>query len=167
MRKLNVLKAIVDFVWITSLIGFPLLFFILVLMFFKNEAIDFDFKLNSTPIDLTTKHSKYLPFVGFFYAGILMYMLFIFRKLLLNFQKLKIFENENAYLLRKIGNLLLIEALIYFLVEFSLQLLVDKIKIQIGFGPFIYLISLGLFFHVLAEVFKMGKKIKEENELTI
>jgi len=39
--------------------------------------------------------------------------------------------------------------------------------IDIGFGPFVYLLALGLFFTVLSEVFTIAKRIKEENDLTI
>jgi hypothetical protein len=43
----------------------------------------------------------------------------------------------------------------------------NNVSIQIGIGPFLYLMALGLFFKVLSEVFLIGKRIKEENELTI
>lgn len=167
MRKLNILKAILDFVWIMSLIALPIIIIVFTSLFFKNEPIEIPIKVNGLELDLSNTQSKLLLPVGILYMGLFIYALFFFRKLLANFKKLLIFENENADYLNKIGNLIMINAVIYALVNFIIHIINDKLTIELGYGPFLYLLGLGLFFKVLAEVFKMGKHLKEENDLMI
>ncbi|WP_291114273.1 DUF2975 domain-containing protein [Flavobacterium sp. UBA6135] len=167
MRKLNILKAIVDFIWIMSLFALPLIIVFFVFIIFSNETIDIPLKINDLEIDTSIGQSKYLLPVALMHFGLFIYALYFFRKLLENFKKLIIFEVENAKLLNKIGQLIMINAVVYALLTFALQLLIGKLTIDIGYGPFLYVLALGLFFSVLSEVFLMGKKLKEENELTI
>lgn len=167
MRKLNILKAIVDFIWIMTWIALPLIIIVSIVMLFNKEAIDVPIQINGSDLNLSNTYDKYALPIGLVYIGFLLFSLFFFRKLLTNFQKRMIFENENADLLNKIGNIIIIEALIYALTNIIIHFLNNKITITLGYGPFLYLLGLGLFFKVLAEVFKMGKNLKEENELTI
>lgn len=167
MRKLNILKAIVDFIWIMSLLALPLITIFFAFVIFSDKIIDIPLKINDLEIDTSIGQSKYLLPVALIYFALFIYALFFFRKLLENFKKLIIFEVENAKLLNKIGQLIMINAVIYALFTFALQLLIGKLTIDIGYGPFLYVLALGLFFSVLSEVFLMGKKLKEENELTI
>ena len=105
MRKLNILKAVLDFLWITSM---PIILMITIA----------------------------IPFV------------------FLTFNK--------------IGILLIIFAVIN-----ELPTLIYKIyyryssEVYLSFSLFILTLSIGLFFMILSEVFKITKKIKQENELTI
>lgn len=167
MRKLNILKAVVDFVWIMSWIALPLIIIVSIVMLFSIEPIDIPIKVNGLELDLSNEQSKYLLPVGILSMGLFIYALFFFRKLLANFKKRLIFESDNADYLNNIGNLIMINAVIYALVNFIIQVINGKLTIQLGYGPFLYLLGLGLFFKVLAEVFKMGKYLKEENDLMI
>lgn len=167
MRKLNILKAIVDFVWILTWIALPLIIIVSIVVLFNKEAIDVPIQINGSDLDLSNAYDKYALPLGMVYIGFLLFSLYFFRKLLTNFQKRIIFENENADYLNKIGNIIMIEALIYALINIIIHFLNNKITITLGYGPFLYLLGLGLFFKVLAEVFKMGKHLKEENDLMI
>lgn len=167
MRKLNILKAIVDFVWIMSLIALPLILILSVVMLFSNEPLDIPIQINGSTMDLSNAHDKYVLPVGILQLSILLYALFFFKKLLNNFRKRLIFENENAEFLNKIGNLIIVSAILYVVYDLFIHYISSKITIAIGYGPFLYLLGLGLFFKVLAEVFKMGKHLKEENDLMI
>lgn len=167
MRKLNILKAIVDFIWIMSWFVLPLILILSVMMLFSNEPLEIPIQISGTTMDLSNSYDKYALPVGILHLGILLYALFFFKKLLNNFRKRLIFENENAELLNKIGNLIIVSAIIYVAFDLFIHYISSKITIAIGYGPFLYLLGLGLFFKVLSEVFKMGKNLKEENELTI
>jgi hypothetical protein len=167
MRKLYILKTIVDFIWIMSWFALPLILILSVVMLFSSEPLDIPIQINGSTMDLSNAYDKYILPVGILYLCVLLYALFFFRKLLNNFRKRLIFENENAELLNKIGNLIIISSIIYVLFDLIIHYLSSKITITIGYGPFLYLLGLGLFFKVLAEVFKIGKTMKDENELTI
>lgn len=167
MRKLYILKTIVDFVWIMSWFALPLILILSVFMLFSSETLDVPIQINGSTLDLTNAYDKYILPVGILHLGILLYALFFFKKLLNNFTKRLIFENQNADFLNKIGNLIIVSAIIYVIFDLYIHFISSKITIAIGYGPFLYLLGLGLFFKVLAEVFKMGKHLKEENDLMI
>lgn len=84
-----------------------------------------------------------------------------------DFSKLLIFEDQTILLLSKIGNFIIGGSVLYLLADLLTKTSHNKVGIDIGFGPFLYLLALGLFFKVLSEVFTIAKKMKEENELTI
>lgn len=167
MRKLYILKAVVDFVWIMTWLTLPFFIILFFVLLFSNEPFDVPISINGSTKLLTSGYENYLLLAGITQIGILLYALYFFRKLLTNFRRRKIFEQENASLLKKMGNLVIISALVYFLFDLGINLLSDKLTISIGYGPFVYLLGFGLFLYVLSEVFQMGNQIKEENELTI
>ena len=167
MRKLNILKAIADFIWMLSLITFPFVLILATYFILSDELIDLPFKISGNSIDLTSPFGKIAFVIAVLNFGTFLYALFFFRKLLTNFKKHLIFENENTLLFDKIGNLVLLGSVIYLVADFIANTSINKVEIHLGYGPFVYLLGLGLFFKVLSEVFKLGKKLKEENELTI
>lgn len=167
MRKLYILKTILDFIWIMSLLFFPIILFLTILFVSTNEIIDVPIKITSVSIDLTSPLGKIALVVGNIYFIILLVALFYFRKLMNNFRKRLIFEESNQFLFDKIGTLVIISSIVYLLTDFIASSSVNKVEINFGYGPFLYLLGLGLFFKVLSEVFKIGKSMKEENELTI
>jgi len=118
-------------------------------------------------IDLSNSFGKIALAINVFNYGLLMYALYYFRKLLGCFVKRMIFEEEICFLLDKIGSLVIMASIVQLFSDFITKLSKDEIGIELGYGPFLYLLALGLFFKVLSEVFKIGKTMKEENELTI
>ncbi|RAR48041.1 DUF2975 domain-containing protein [Flavobacterium lacus] len=167
MRKLYILKTIVDFIWIMSLLFYPIILFLTFFFIFTNEIIDVPIKITSVSIDLTSPLGKIALVAGNIYFIILLVALFYFRKLMNNFRKRLIFEETNQFLFDKIGSLVVVSSIVYLLTDFIASSSVNKVEINFGYGPFLYLLGLGLFFKVLAEVFKIGKTMKDENELTI
>jgi hypothetical protein len=167
MRKLNILKAIVDFIWIMSLILLPFMMFLSFYFIFTNEMIDIPIKMAFSEVDLTSPMGKIALIIALLNYIILLVALFYFRKLMTNFRKRLIFEDANQILFDRIGTIVIVTSVVYLLTDFLANSSVSKVKIALGYGPFLYLLSLGLFFKVLAEVFKIGKSLKEENELTI
>ncbi|MES2412018.1 MAG: DUF2975 domain-containing protein [Bacteroidota bacterium] len=167
MKKLNLLKTIVDFIWIMSLIFFPLIIILSFLIVIDKEVIDVPITFATGTFDLSNSYGKIALMMNVFNFGLLLYALYFFRTLLSRFVKRMIFEEEICLLLNKIGGLVIMASIVQLFCDFTTKLSHDKVGIEFGYGPFLYLLSLGLFFKVLSEVFKMGKNMKEENELTI
>ena len=97
----------------------------------------------------------------------MIYGLYLFRKILLSFQKLKIFDLKVIKNFNKIGILILIASLLSGIPAFIVKLLQREASIEIGLNPLVLLFCLGLFFMVLSEVFMIAKIQKEENDLTV
>lgn len=167
MRKLNLLKTIVDYVFIMSVIAFPLAVIISVLFMFNSKMFNLPVIVSGNIVEYTGIWGKIALTISIANLGLILYTLFNFKKLLGNFKEKLIFEIETCILLDKIGKLIIYSSFIYILSEMIPRLSKNAINIEFGFGPFLYLVSLGLFFLVLSEVFKLGKRLKEENELTI
>ena len=167
MRKLNFLKTIVDYIWIMSIIAYPLLIVFCIMLLISNEPIDLPFKISGNFIVVNTIWGKIGMVISLLNFGLMLYALYNFKILLNNFRKKLLFEVENYKLLDKIGNLIIYSSSLYLITELLLLISKNTVSIQIGFGPFLYLMALGLFFKVLSEVFLIGKRIKEDNELTI
>lgn len=167
MRKLNILKAIVDFVWIMSWIILPIIIIVSIAMVYTDLPVTTTFKINESELNPSSTYDKIALPIGIVYLGLFIYILFFFRKLLTNFRNLLIFDSANEELLDKIGNLIILNAIIYVIINFIIQVINGNLSIGIGYGPFLSLLGLGLFFKVLAEVFKMGRTYKEENDLMI
>ncbi|CAN1551042.1 Protein of unknown function DUF2975 [Flavobacteriaceae bacterium] len=167
MRKLNFLKTIVDYVWILSIICYPIIIVVCATMLISNNPIDFPIKINGNLIELDTIWNKIGLIISLLNFGLILYALYNFKIVLLNFKNKLIFEVENSMFLDKIGNLIIFSSSLYLITELLSSISKNNVSIQIGIGPFLYLMALGLFFKVLSEVFLIGKRIKEENELTI
>ena len=167
MRKLVFLKTIVDYFWIMSIIAFPLLIVFIGFVLFSNEPIDVPINITGINIVATTFLGKLGLVVSAVNFGVILYGIYNFKVLLNNFKTKIIFEVVTFKLLDKIGNLVILSASLYLISDLLGAFSKSTISINLGFGPFLYLMSLGLFFKVLSEVFIIGKRIKEDNELTI
>ena len=167
MRKLIFLKTIVDYLWIMSIIAFPLLIVFIGFVLFSNEPIDIPINISGIKINADTSLGKIGLVLSMVNFGIVLFALYNFKSLLNNFRKKIIFERNTYQLLDKIGNLVMLSASIYLISDLLGSFSKSKIGINLGFGPFLYLMALGLFFKVLSEVFIIGKRIKEDSELTI
>jgi hypothetical protein len=167
MKKLNFLKAIVDFVWIMALISIPFLVFFIGYLLVSKETFDIPIKMNGIEITVLDLNAKLALFFAAASYIVIIYSLFLFRKLLRLFQLKIIFDKTTIFYLNRIGRLFIISGLLSEIPAFFFKLAEREIKIEIGSDSLLYLISLGLFFMVLSEVFKIAKTMKEENELTV
>ncbi|MEO8236379.1 MAG: DUF2975 domain-containing protein [Flavobacterium sp.] len=167
MKKLNLLKTIVDYVWFMSLIVYPLIIIVAIMFLIDKDSIGLPIKISGNEIALDTLYGKIALLISLANFGIILFALFNFRKLMSNFKNRLIFETESYLLLNKIGHLIIYSSFIYLISEIFARFSKNMVAVEFGFGPFVYLLALGLFFVVLSEVFKIGKRIKEENELTI
>ncbi|WP_293875302.1 DUF2975 domain-containing protein [Flavobacterium sp.] len=167
MKKLNLLKTIVDFTWILSVIFFPLVIVLSIMIIIDKETFDIPVTFTTGTIDLTNSFGKVSLVLNVLNFGVVLYAVHFFRKLLGSFVKRIIFEDKISILLDKIGGLIIIASIFQLSSDFTTKLSKHEVGIEFGYGPFVYLLVLGLFFKVLSEVFKMAINIKEENELTI
>lgn len=167
MKKLNILKTIVDYVWIFSVIFYPVIIVVAIMLLIDINSNSIPIKITEIEADLDTLGGKIALLLSVLNLGLLLIVLFNFKKLLTNFKNRQIFEIEIYLLLKKIGKLLIYSSFFNVIAETIARRSTKTVAIELGFGPFLYLLSIGLFFLVLSEVFKIGKHIKEENELTI
>ena len=167
MKKLNLLKTIVDFIWIMSVICYPLILVFATMVIIDNDSIDIPITLIGSTADLTTGAGKIVLVITVLNFGLMLVALYFFRQLLGHFIKRAIFEDVTCSVLNKIGSITLISSVIYLVTDFIADTAKNHVDVRLGYGPFLYLLALGLFFKVLSEVFAIAKAMKEENELTI
>ncbi len=167
MKKLNLLKTIVDFIWIMSLVFFPLIIVLSIMILMDKEVFDIPITFATGTVDLSNSFGKMALVINVINFGLLLYALYFFRKLLSRFMKRIVFEDEICFLLNKIGSIVIMASIVQLLSDYITKLSNHKFGIEFGYGPFLYLLALGLFFKVLSEVFKIAKNMKEDNELTI
>jgi hypothetical protein len=165
MRKLNILKSIVDCVLIVISTIFLFVIIISILFILDSEILTIAGKSLLNGIKIIGIWGKIALIISLANSALILYILFNFKILLENFLEKLIFEIETCMLLNRIGKLIIYSSFIDILSELILKL--SKSEIGFSFSSFLYGLSMGLFFLVLAEVFKMAKDLKEENELTI
>ena len=168
MKLLNILKAITTYVYIMSVIAFPIATIISVIFMFNSEIYDLPVIISGNLTEYSKIWSKIAILISLANFGLFVYALFHFKKLLANFKEKLIFETETCQLFYKIAKTIILYALLLFIIGFIPKTTqTASISVTFGFSPSLFIGALGLFFAVLAEVFKMGKQLKEENELTI
>ncbi len=170
MRKLHILKAIVDFIWIVSMLFIPFIIIAIPLLFIKNEVLEFTAKISGVALELTTINIlvKVLVAISTISFLLILYSIYLFRKILTYFLRLKIFDDFVILYFKRIGNLLVLSGFLSILVSFIFRLYYQqKISIEISINSHVVIICLGLFFMVLSEIFKISKTMKDENDLTV
>ncbi|ATA89747.1 DUF2975 domain-containing protein [Capnocytophaga stomatis] len=159
MRKVFILKTILDLLFILSLFG--VLSFI---SFFMEDTI----KVNGYNVTAGTLSAKIV--LCFWYIGYLLFVygIYLFRKTAYLFLRVRIFNEKVIKNLNKIGILLII---ITICTDVSLMIYSAIEHKNIGFrldtNPVLFKIAVGLLFMTLSEVLKISTRMKEENELTI
>ncbi|WP_165731641.1 DUF2975 domain-containing protein [Polaribacter sp. 20A6] len=167
MRKINILKAIVDLLWILSMpivlviIGFSIAIFFV-------DLGDLNIKINSIGLNTDTLFSKTLLVISALNYLLIVAALYFFKKVLNHFVRVKIFEETVISSFKKAGNLLLVSGIISFTISIINKVYFEqKVSLEFGLNQHLVIICLGLFFLVLSEIFKIAKHQKQENDLTI
>jgi hypothetical protein len=167
MRKLNILKAITDLLWIFSM---PLVLVIIgfsIAIFFVDLG-ELNIKINSMNFNNDTLLSKTLLAIYALNYLLIIAALYFFRKVLNHFVRVKIFEDKVIESFKKTGNLLFISGIISLTISMISRFYFhQKVSFEFGLNQHLVIICLGLFFLVLSEVFKIAKNQKQENDLTI
>lgn len=167
MKKIHILKAIVDFVWILTCLLIPFIIVFIPFLFIY-DIKDLDVTISDINLSTLTIYGKLLISISLISYLMLIYSLFLFRRVLGYFLRLKIFDIHVIKIFKKIGVLLSISGLISFSISIISNLYFNqKFKLEIGMNEHIVILCLGLFFMILSEIFKIAKNTKQENDLTI
>ncbi|CEN49702.1 DUF2975 domain-containing protein [Capnocytophaga canis] len=159
MRKIFILKTILDLLFILSIFG--VLSFI---SFFLEETI----RVNGYDVTADTLFAKIVLWLWYIGYLLFIYILYLFRKTAYLFLRVRIFNEKVVKNLNKIGILLII---ITICTDISLMIYSVIERKNIGFrldtNPVLFKIAVGLLFMTLSQVLKISTKMKEENDLTI
>ena len=168
MRKVKILKAIIDLIWWTSIIGLIVLVFIIigVLTDFIPVSPNARFTTYGIDSDKLSFFQKSLLTILNLINLLIIYCIYLFRQVVHNFNSLKIFDEIIIKNFNKIGICLLIIGVFRLLNDFLTPIIMENhLKLELGVS--IGIIALGLFSIILSEVFVVAKKATEENDLTI
>ena len=167
MKKINILKAIVDLLWIFSM---PVVLIIIGVSFttFFVDLSDLNIELNTINMNQNDLFSKILFVISSLNYLLLIVALYFFRKVLTNFVRIRVFEEVVISSFKKIGNLLTFSGFISLIISIIGKIYFEqKVSLEFGLNQHLVIICLGLFFLVLSEIFKIAKNAKQENDLTI
>ena len=167
MKKINILKTIVDLLWIFSM---PVVLIIIGVSFttFFVDLSDLNIELNTINMNQNDLFSKILFVISSLNYLLLIVALYFFRKVLTNFVRVRVFEEVVISSFKKIGNLLMFSGFISLIISIIGTIYFEqKVSLEFGLNQHLVLICLGLFFLVLSEIFKIAKNAKQENDLTI
>lgn len=168
MRKIHILKAIVDFMWIVTMPIVPLLLLFIPFLFFYDDLGTVNIKISNITLTSISLLGKVLLSSMMLSYTLLIYSLYLFRKTLRCFLQLKIFDNYIIKTYQKIGVLLSIWGITTLIISFISKIYFQqKMTLSIGMNEHLIILCLGLFFMILSEVFKIAKNTKQENDLTI
>ncbi|WP_338408184.1 DUF2975 domain-containing protein [uncultured Flavobacterium sp.] len=170
MRKLNILKAILDFFWFFTIIG-AVGSVIFLLFYLFGSIVDIPIKIKGQEITTYTFLSKTIVFVNVVGSYLFLYSIYLLRKVVGLFQKREIFNEEVVRSFSLIGQLIIISSLISN-VSLFIYKIVEKGQVYLtldlgSYDSFLISISLGLFFMVISTIFKIATNLKKENDLTI
>ncbi|CAM1348851.1 DUF2975 domain-containing protein [Tenacibaculum insulae] len=167
MRKLHILKSLVDFLFITTSCVVPFLILGMPTVFILSENITSDFlKINITE-SITILHKVFFAIFLLSYL-LIYYTIYKFRLVLNEFVRARIFTEKVIANLKSAGNILMIAGLLMIISEVGFNLIIESIiSFNFGISTHYLCICFGLFFVVLSEIFKVSKNMKQENDLTI
>jgi hypothetical protein len=168
MKKIHILKTIIDFIWILTLPTILIILIFIPMLFINDNITDFNLGISGiqiTTIDNVTRVLLSISMILFFLP---IYCIYKFRKILRYFLANKIFDNYVITGFKVIGNLLIITGGTMLIISVIAKLYIEqKVFIELGMNSNLVIICLGLFFMVLSEFFKIAKTAKQENDLTI
>lgn len=170
MKKINILKTIVDLLWIFSMSVVLIIIGVSFTTFFidLSDLSDLNITINTLDINTNSSFSKILFVISSLNYLLLIVALYFFRKVLTNFVRVRVFEEAVISSFKKIGNLLTFSGFISLIISIIGKIYFEqKVSLEFGLNQHLVLICLGLFFLVLSEIFKIAKKAKQENDLTI
>ena len=171
MKKIKILKVIVEIIWWLSFIGIALVVLICLGLLFGIIPTTDDFKFFISGVDATSMSllgkSILIP-LNLAYL-LVVYCIYLFRQIIHSFNSLKIFENLIVENFKKIGKYLIIVGITHTAIQLTIAFFYQNPPNdgKLEFGGGIILISLGLFSIILSEIFVITKTIKVENDLTI
>lgn len=170
MRKLQILKALLDLFWFFSLIS-AIAIIVFIPFYLTGNAGEIPVTIKGQVIVNDDLFSKSVIAINVLSGLLFVYSVYLLRKVVKHFQNKDIFNADVIRYFGLIGKLIIAYALISNVALFIFNAVKrNHLGLSLDFGgydSFILSICLGLFFMVIGEVFKIAKNMKEENELTI
>ncbi|WP_370477147.1 DUF2975 domain-containing protein [Tamlana flava] len=174
MKKLNLLKLIADIVYYVNIAVVIIVPVVAIVVLLKINSAGFEYdRKQCTILGAGLIISSLLEFALYL---ALVYCLFLFRKIILLFQELKVFDNVVINLFHRIGKYLILIGVGFILVScipinyyyttYHPGGFTHHHEFEYNFQFSIVWIAIGLFFQVLSEVFSNARRLKEENDLT-
>ncbi|WP_310377413.1 DUF2975 domain-containing protein [Flavobacterium sp.] len=170
MKKVKVLKTLLDFFWYTTIVGTFTVAIIFVFVIISEDSFKTSIDIFGEKIIPSPQETILLILLSLILLGSIFNALFNLRKLIALFDKCIIFDNQNIRFLKNIGTSLMFTALLILILIIAGNYILLNNGVLKGSFPFgyIFLTAIsGLFFLVLSEVFNIAKMTKEENDLTI
>ena len=129
-------------------------------------------ELNEQVIDKPTPTAWALLGAELAIGALIVYTVFILRKLIRSFFKMKLFTAYQISTLRRVGQLIITITLLQIIIDLLGGILFSEenrinIGISLSLGSFWFILAVGLFFMYLSKVFEDARQLKEENELTV
>lgn len=167
MKKLIILKSIIDFIWFVTCIPLiPIILFLMVYQFIDANAVLSFISTEGLTRLLIPAHLIVTAICILVLIGI--YSFYLFRKTIRYFQKRIPFHAFVSATYYRIGRLLIFIGVVGSILMFTVKLLYEsKLVFNLGLTPYLFAICLGLFFMVLSETFKVARVAQDENNLTI
>lgn len=167
MKKINILKKIVLFLFALTLLWFLGDNIIMIsTLLFENDVLHLGyFSIEKTPLSL-----KVLVIIKLFAFCLFIYGSYFLIKILLMKNLINYFNNNTSNFLNRAGKLFIISNIIAFLLSFTIFFI--DIKYYVYFNAdsrylSLLMIVFGFFLIIFSKVLIEGKNIKQENDLTI
>lgn len=171
MKPPILLKTILDVCFIFLVFTFLSAVIFVTISLFEGGTI-IPIELNGGRLSTITPTTSILLFAELISGGMVLYTVFVLKKLVRNFLKNKLFTALQIASLNLIGKLIIFITIWEVLITFFGRLLLESkaeigITLDLSFGSFWFILAIGLFFIYLSKIFRNAKDIKEENELTV
>lgn len=171
MKPPIILKTILDILFLFVIFG-TVIFLILVGIFMWNSEGSLPFRVNDNLI--SSLNAEAYTVLGFVLVSRLLfiYTVYKFKYLVRLFFKGKFLSVEQVKLIRIIGRLIILVALLNTVPKVIYQTFFEPSPRRVDYGlasvdSFWFIIAIGLFFLFLSKIFENARLMKEENELTI
>ena len=171
MKPPILLKTVLDILFLFLILG-TILYTILVGIFIWNAEESIPFRLDERLVE--SLNAEVFTILGLLLVSriLFIYTIFKFKRLVRLFFKGEIFSFQQVKMIRSIGRLIIIVALLDTIPGFIYQTFFEESPRRVnyslaGIDSFWFIIALGLFFIFLGKIFDNARIMKEENELTV
>ena len=169
MRKLNILKACIDLAFYLSCLT-VLLFVLFIPFAILGQMNGIPISMQGRELIIDNWQAKVVLVFALASSLFFVYSIYLLRKTIALFIRKDIFNIEVIRNFNIIGICIVTSTLLMVIPSFlytAFHRTKLGFKLEVGFDSPLFVISLGLFFMVLSEVFKIARNLKEENDLTL
>jgi hypothetical protein len=171
MKQPILLKTILDICFILLALTFFSAVIIFIITLIHGESF-YPITVNGSMLTEITPSTVFLISAELIIGGMILYTVYILRKLIRNFLKGKLYTRFQIATLNLVGQLVIFITLAKGFIDFLGKILFESrvgvdLGMELSFGSFWFILAIGLFFIYLSKIFENAKNLKEENELTV